>query len=320
MEMETYENMLLGMLSEKNIIHRNGVIKPLSGGMSGAALYDIIHSGEGLVVKNYNVKRMSEAPFDIKQGEKEYAFYSISSGIDAPYLPEVVYMGEDNNFGKVIVIKKYKAMSPVEWSHERLLAATDIYAHISGCGDMYINALGIKKEPYCAVSEKVLDESMNLWAAVLDKHDIEKCTLGEIRKDYHRYERFLYERSNFFNHGDVGPSNFVTDGDGSLVCIDWQNPGFGGRADLSHFFYMCRISGIKADETALMEYFCEMFTRYSGIETTLHELNREFYASTLTVQFRHSAYYNRDAGRERVKSDYDAMLKAYEWLNADNTA
>ena len=103
-----------------------------------------------------------------------------------------------------------------------------------------------------------------------------------------------------------------------MIIVDWQSCQLGSMAEVSFFISIGYDWGIDIHEETMKKHYCEKLSFYTNKPISTIDLDIECNMSTIFVTYLHWGNYLQDSGIDRVKSIFDKMITAYEWLLMNN--
>lgn len=301
-------------LAQEGIWKQSAVYAPITVGAGGARLYQIEDGDATYVLKVAHASFIAEKE-RLESYQKELEFYLQSEEWKLSYLPKLVYAQEHAEFGILIVMKHYQALTYQQWDDALQKKAVDLCAKINSIPVKELQKIGIYRKP-AEVSEAFLKQSYEAWRTLAQQYR-DKLPLTLIDNIYSRFEdvtSILNSEPQYVCHGDFHPENILFDHGELLVC-DWQSVQIGKAvSDISFFMSRGIGFGIKTDDEALMKYYRERLAFYTGVPVEAEELWRERSASTLFTTFLYWSFYLKGAPFESIEGHYVAMKGAAEVL------
>jgi len=306
---------VMNYLTQKKIWKKVVSYEPITLGASGAKLYTV---NDG--TKKYVLKVAHESfhcnKEQLKSYWKEFNFYQWNRELHLPYVPEIVYAEAHPEYGILLVMECYEAISHGQWDLELQKRAVDLCAKLNGMPLEKLKPLGLNWNP-TQIEEDFTRNSYRMWVEVLEEHEgrFNRKLLDTIYKNLGAVCPVLNSSPQYVCHGDFHPENVLTDGKQLYLC-DWQGINIGKCVgDISFFFSRGIGFGIPMDEEVLLSYYCERLSEYKSMSIDPETLKKERSASNLLTTFSFWANYLKNASYESVYGHFHGMEEAAKLLN-----
>jgi hypothetical protein len=301
---------VLQHLTEENVWGKVVSYEPITLGAGGAKLFTV---NDG--VKNYVLKVAHES-FLSEEGRfvsyrKEYDFYQLNRDLQLPFVPNILYAEEHPEYGLLLVMECYEAITHDQWDPELQKRALDVCAQLNCVPVETLEPLGVQWNP-TQIDEEFTRNAYQNWLEVISKHEgrFDRNLLDMLYQNLDEVCTVLNSKPQYVCHGDFHPENVLWDGTNLYIC-DWQGIHIGKCAgDMSFFQSRGMGMGISMDADELLSYYCERLSEYKGVKIDPETIRKECSASALLTTFSFWAYYLKNAPYERVAEHFNEMVEA----------
>lgn len=306
---------IINYLSNKGIWKKAVSFEPITLGASGAKLFTV---NDG--TKKYILK-MAHKSFHCDEEQlisykKEYDFYQLNQTLQLPYIPKILYSEIHPEYGILLVMDCYKAITHEQWDLDLQKQAVDLCAKLNSLPVEQLAPLGIQWK-LTQLDADFTRNAYQAWIDVINEHDerFDRKLLDKLYKNLGEVCHILNSAPQYVCHGDFHPENVLTDGEQLYIC-DWQGINIGKCVgDISFFISRGMGFGIQMDDEMLLSYYCERLSKYTGTNIDLELLHKERSASSLLVTFSFWAHYLKNAPYERVADHFYEMEAAARILH-----
>lgn len=308
-------NKWLTYLIEKGVFKEVISCEPITLGAGGAKLFTINTGNKKYVLKIAHESFRSDAAY-LSSYQKELAFYRLNQQLQLPYIPKVVYCEHHPEYGILLVMEYYEAISHEQWNLNFQKQTVDICARFNSIPVDKVAPLGLEWNP-TQIDKEFTHNAYLDWVEILEEHGdkFDRKLLDEIYENIKIVCDVLNKEPQYLCHGDFHPENVLTDGKQLYIC-DWQGVNIGKSVgDISFFISRGMGFGIPMDEEILLDYYCERLSEYTGTPIEKTTLLKEKAASNLLTTFSFWAHYLKGSSYEAVAGHFEGMVRAYHCLH-----
>lgn len=297
-------------INSAGIYVKNNKKKLLTGGQSGAQVYDI--EGEYVLKQIYREKLGNDELYEAYR--KEAWWYADGrSGLGC--LPEVLDLrSTDDEIS--ILMKRYQALSRQDINADLLDKIMRVLALVHS---MEIPQL-LRQKQHTAqpLSEEQIRASMEGWHTVLAEHPgaFDGAPLERIAEEINRIILWHGSEETVLCHGDFHWDNLLMDNQGRIIICDWQGVEAGAASgDLSFFFSRLRGDGIQIEEQEVVESYGREIMQLSGKRVTWEEIDKHIRAANVITSFTCWYEYLHGSDEGRVREIYGKMVEDSERIS-----
>ena len=275
--------------------------KEITLGQSGAHVYEL---DEHRVLKVVLREELQE-PNSWEAYEREALVYE---NVTAAFLPKI-YVNIHTEAAIFLILEKYEALN-----RERLDACLlqNIMDRLVQIHKQPMPVFLSKEERKPTIFEVgIIEECKQGWESVLAQHPgvFDGTPLNEISEKINIWNEIYFDESVCFNHGDFHFENLLTDKDGNIVVVDWQNCGRGNVAgDISFLISRLTADGYALEQDKVLEIYCESAQK-NGLEVSAEAIQQQISLANLNTSFRYWHMYLHGSEEKCVRDIYEKMVK-----------
>lgn len=277
------------------------VEKEITLGQSGAHVYELDEHRVLKVVLREEIKDSDRWT----SYEKEALVYE---NVEADFLPKI-YVNIHTEDVIFLIMEKYEILKRESLDDTTL---ESIMGRLVQIHKLPMPDFLPKEERKPAVFENgIIEECKQGWESVLAEHPgvFDSASLNEIGEKINIWNEIFFDRDTCFNHGDFHFENLLTDKDGNIVVVDWQNCGSGNAAgDISFLLSRLTADGHALEQEKVLGMYCKSAKKY-GLIVSVEAIQRQISLANLNTSFRYWHMYLHGSDEKRVRDIYEKMVK-----------